>query len=163
MTMSRSMILACGKVKARVSEARSACVMPEVFSSHLDWSGAAKGPTRDPATFSRNLEVSIDAITLAMSAAPGFRGDAQRAKARDLVEKAHQGCFIGNSVSTPGGEILRGRQENILGTAQPARLTSTKGRAVRGMMIASSTSERAAASGRNHGGNTSWQRRRNRR
>jgi peroxiredoxin-like protein len=141
--------------------------MAEVFVSHLDWSGAMKGPARDPATFSRDLDVSFGAITLQMSAAQGYRGDATRAnpeqllvaslsacqaltylylaarngisvvryaddaeghlalvdgkirmarvklrpaitmegganteKARQLVEKAHQECFIANSVST---------------------------------------------------------------
>jgi organic hydroperoxide reductase OsmC/OhrA len=137
------------------------------FEAHLVWSGAAQGPTRDAATFSRDLDVSFDPLTLAVSAAPGFRGDASRAnpeqlfvaavsscqaltylflaarkgvavvayedvaegilesvdgtlrmsrvtlrprivleagadvqQARDLVDKAHRGCFIANSVST---------------------------------------------------------------
>ena len=142
--------------------------MAEVFVSHLEWTGAAKGPTRDPATFSRDLNVSVDAITLPMSSAPGYRGDPLRAnpeqlfvasisacqaltylflaarngvpvvgytddgeghlgivdgkirmsrvtlrpritleagasetRARELVAKAHEGCFVANSVSTP--------------------------------------------------------------
>jgi organic hydroperoxide reductase OsmC/OhrA len=142
--------------------------MADVFISHLEWTGAAKGPTRDPATFSRDLNVSIDAITLPMSSAPTYRGDPSRAnpeqlfvaslsvcqaltylflaakngvavvgytddalgrlgvvdgkirmsrvtlrpritleagsnetRARELVAKAHEGCFIANSVSTP--------------------------------------------------------------
>jgi organic hydroperoxide reductase OsmC/OhrA len=141
--------------------------MADVFISHLEWSGAAKGPTRDPAAFSRDLIVSIDGMTLPMSAAPGYRGNPSRAnpeqlfvasvsachsltylflaakagiavvgyaddaegrlgvvdgkmrmsrvtlrptitlengadeeKARALMEKAHRGCFIANSVST---------------------------------------------------------------
>jgi organic hydroperoxide reductase OsmC/OhrA len=142
--------------------------MADVFNSHLEWVGAAKGPTRDPSTFSRDLEVSVDAITLEMSSAPSYRGDPSRAnpeqlfvaslsacqaltylflaaknriavvgytddaegrlglidgkirmsqvtlrpritlesganetRARELVAKAHAGCFIANSVSTP--------------------------------------------------------------
>ena len=142
--------------------------MADVFISHLEWTGAAKGPTLDPATFSRDLNVSIDAITLPMSSAPTYRGDPSRAnpeqlfvaslsgcqaltylflaakngvavvgytddalgrlgvvdgkmrmsrvtlrpritleaganetRARELVAKAHEGCFIANSVSTP--------------------------------------------------------------
>jgi organic hydroperoxide reductase OsmC/OhrA len=134
----------------------------------LEWTGAAKGPTRDPATFSRDLSVSVDATTLPMSSAPGYRGDPSRVnpeqlfvaslsacqaltylflaaksgvpvvaysddaegrlgladgkirmsrvmlrphivlepganetRARALVAKAHEGCFIANSVSTP--------------------------------------------------------------
>jgi organic hydroperoxide reductase OsmC/OhrA len=141
--------------------------MAESFISHLEWTGAGKGPTRDPASFSRDLRVTIGPITLEMSSAPGFRGNSSRAnpeqllvsslsachaltylflaakngvpvvgyadhaegwleradgmmrmtrvtlrprivvldgadanKARELVEKAHAQCFIGNSVST---------------------------------------------------------------
>jgi organic hydroperoxide reductase OsmC/OhrA len=142
--------------------------MADVFISHLEWTGAARGATRDPATFSRDLNVSVDAMTLPMSSAPTYRGDASRAnpeqlfvaslsacqaltylflaakngvpvvgytddaegrlglvdgkirmsrvtlrpqisletganetRARELVVKAHEGCFIANSVSTP--------------------------------------------------------------
>jgi organic hydroperoxide reductase OsmC/OhrA len=137
------------------------------FEAHLVWSGAAQGPTRDAATFSRDMDVSFDPITVPMSAAPGYRGDVSRVNpeqlfvasvsscqaltylflaartglavvayedvaegtlefvdgamrmtrvilrprivleagaddrvARELVEKAHRGCFIANSVST---------------------------------------------------------------
>jgi organic hydroperoxide reductase OsmC/OhrA len=142
--------------------------MADIFISRLEWSGAAKGPARDPATFSRDLDISFDGIRVPMSSAPGFRGDPARAnpeqlfvaalsschaltylflaakhgvpvvaysddaeghlavvdgklrmsrvtlrpritieagadagKARELVEKAHHGCFIANSVTTP--------------------------------------------------------------
>jgi organic hydroperoxide reductase OsmC/OhrA len=142
--------------------------MADVFISHLEWTGAAKGATRDPATFSRDLNVSVDAMTLPMSSAPSYRGDPSRAnpeqlfvaslsacqaltylflaakngvpvvdytddaegrlgivdgkirmsrvtlrpqitletganetRARELVVKAHEGCFVANSVSTP--------------------------------------------------------------
>jgi hypothetical protein len=44
--------------------------MADVFISHLECTGAAKGPTRDPATFSRDLDVSVDAMSLPMSSAP---------------------------------------------------------------------------------------------
>jgi organic hydroperoxide reductase OsmC/OhrA len=141
--------------------------MADAFTSHLYWSGAAMGLTHSPAAFSRNLDVTIGATTLAMSSAPGFRGDPSRlnpeqlfvaalsachaltflfvaakngvvvlgytddavgrlgmldgkmgmsqvtlrpritlaseadeAKARELVDKAHHDCFIGNSVMT---------------------------------------------------------------
>jgi organic hydroperoxide reductase OsmC/OhrA len=140
--------------------------MTHVFFSHLDWSGAVKGATRDVATLDRDLDVTIDGTTVQMSAAPAFGGDPLRvnpeqlyvaslsacqaltflflvardhllvtgysddavgelamvdgrlrmaavklrpqitldpeadvAKARLLVEKAHRQCFIGNSVS----------------------------------------------------------------
>lgn len=142
--------------------------MADAFISHLDWTGAAKGRTDDPATFSRDLAVSVDWITLPMSSAPSYRGDPSRinpeqlfvasisacqalsylflaakhgvrvvgytddaegrlgivegkmrmsrvtlrpritldrsadeSRARALVAQAHQGCFIGNSVTTP--------------------------------------------------------------
>ena len=142
--------------------------MADVFVSRLEWTGAAKGPTRYPSTFSRDLNVSLDATTLPMSSAPGYRGDPSRAnpeqlfvaslsachaltylflaardqisvigyqddaeghlglvdgkmrmsrvtlrplitlesgadedRARALVAKAHDNCFIGNSVTTP--------------------------------------------------------------
>jgi organic hydroperoxide reductase OsmC/OhrA len=142
--------------------------MTDVFISHLEWTGAAKGPTRDPATFSRDLYASFAGMTFPMSSAPGYRGDPSRAnpeqlfvaalsacqaltylflaakngvhvvgyaddaeghlgvvagkirmsrvalrpritlepgadeaRARELVAKAHESCFIANSVSTP--------------------------------------------------------------
>jgi len=142
--------------------------MIDGFVSHLDWTGAITGATRDPTAFSRDLTVSIASMTLPMSSAPSYRGDPSRAnpeqlfvaalsacqaltylflaakhgvlvtgysddaegqlgmvdgklrmsrvvlrpritldadadgaRARDLVSKAHAGCFIGNSVSTP--------------------------------------------------------------
>jgi organic hydroperoxide reductase OsmC/OhrA len=140
----------------------------ELFTSRLEWTGAAAGPTRDPATFSRDLQVSLGDVALAMSSAPGYRGDSSRAnpeqlfvaslsacqaltylflaakhqvavvgyrddaegrlglvdgkmrmsrvtlrplitleagtdeaRAREIVGKAHAGCFIANSVATP--------------------------------------------------------------
>lgn len=142
--------------------------LAEAFVSHLEWTGAASGPTRDPATFSRDLGVSFGTIAIPMSSAPSYRGDPSRAnpeqlfvasvsscqaltylflaakhgvavvaytddaegrlgmvdgrmrmsgvtlrpritlsagtnesQARELVIKAHAGCFIANSVSTP--------------------------------------------------------------
>ena len=47
--------------------------MADLFISHLEWTGAARGPTRNPITFSRDLSVSVDAITLPMSSAPSYR------------------------------------------------------------------------------------------
>jgi organic hydroperoxide reductase OsmC/OhrA len=141
--------------------------MVDVFVSHLEWTGATRGATRDPATFSRDLNLTVDAITVPMSSAPSYRGDPSRAnpeqlfvaslsacqaltylflaakngvvvvgytddaegrlgvvdgkirmsrvtlrpqitleardqetRARELVAKAHEGCFVANSVST---------------------------------------------------------------
>ena len=67
-------------------------VMAHVFLSHLDWSGAAKGPTRDATAFSRDLDVSIDGITLPMSSAPGFGGNAMRANPEQLYVAALSAC-----------------------------------------------------------------------
>ena len=44
--------------------------MADVFAAHLEWTGAAKGPTLDPATFSRDLEVTVDEVTPPMSSTP---------------------------------------------------------------------------------------------
>jgi organic hydroperoxide reductase OsmC/OhrA len=66
--------------------------MADVFQSHLEWSGAAKGATRDPATFSRDLEVTIGPTAVAMSAAPGFRGDAARVNPEQLFVASLSAC-----------------------------------------------------------------------
>jgi organic hydroperoxide reductase OsmC/OhrA len=66
--------------------------MADVFISHLEWTGAAAGPTRDPATFSRDLDVSLDAITLPMSSAPGYRGDPSRANPEQLFVASLSAC-----------------------------------------------------------------------
>jgi organic hydroperoxide reductase OsmC/OhrA len=66
--------------------------MADVFASHLDWTGAAKGPTRDPARFSRDLTVSVDAITLPMSSAPSYRGDPSRANPEQLLVASLSAC-----------------------------------------------------------------------
>jgi organic hydroperoxide reductase OsmC/OhrA len=67
-------------------------VMAHVFLSHLEWSGAKRGPTRDPASFSRDLEVTIDGITMPMSSAPGFGGNAMRANPEQLFVAALSSC-----------------------------------------------------------------------
>jgi len=66
--------------------------MADTFTSHLKWKGAAKGPTRDPATFSRDLSVSVDAFTLPMSAAPNYRGDPSRANPEQLFVASLSAC-----------------------------------------------------------------------
>lgn len=62
------------------------------YTTRLLWSGATDGPTRDPATFSRNLEMSFQHVTLDMSAAPEFRGDPQRANPEQLFVAAISSC-----------------------------------------------------------------------
>jgi organic hydroperoxide reductase OsmC/OhrA len=66
--------------------------MPHIFRSHLEWSGAAAGATRDPATFSRNLELSLESVSFPMSSAPGFRGDPSRANPEQLLVAAISSC-----------------------------------------------------------------------
>ena len=66
--------------------------MADVFRCQLDWSGAAKGATRDAAAFSRDLDVMLGAIALPMSAAPSFRGDAARANPEQLFVAALSAC-----------------------------------------------------------------------
>ena len=57
-----------------------------------DLDGAARGPIRDAATFSRDLNVTIDAITLPMSSAPGFRGDPSRVNPEQLFVASLSAC-----------------------------------------------------------------------
>jgi organic hydroperoxide reductase OsmC/OhrA len=66
--------------------------MADIFRCHLDWSGAASGATRDVASFSRNLEVTVGPIALPMSAAPGFRGNASRANPEELFVASLSAC-----------------------------------------------------------------------
>ena len=66
--------------------------MADIFISHLEWTGADKGPTADPAGFSRDLVVSVDGLTLPMSSAPGFRGDPSRANPEQLFVAALSAC-----------------------------------------------------------------------
>ncbi|HEY1304258.1 MAG TPA: OsmC family protein [Vicinamibacterales bacterium] len=66
--------------------------MAHSFTSHLEWTGAGKGPTRDPISFSRDLRVSIGATTLEMSSAPSFRGDAVRANPEQLFVASLSAC-----------------------------------------------------------------------
>lgn len=66
--------------------------MAELFVSHLDWTGASKGPTRDPVSFSRDLQVTIGQASLAMSSAPAFRGDPRRVNPEQLFVAALSSC-----------------------------------------------------------------------
>src|SRR5262245_32087693 len=66
--------------------------MADVFVSHLEWSGAVKGPTHDPATFSRDLNVSVGPIMLRMSSAPMYRGDPGRANPEQLFVASLSAC-----------------------------------------------------------------------
>ncbi|HEU4891347.1 MAG TPA: OsmC family protein [Vicinamibacterales bacterium] len=66
--------------------------MTDLFTSHLEWTGAFKGPTLDPGTFSRDLALTVADMSLAMSSAPGFRGDPLRANPEQLFVAALSAC-----------------------------------------------------------------------
>jgi organic hydroperoxide reductase OsmC/OhrA len=67
--------------------------MADAFTCHLEWSGAAAGPTVDAATFSRDLTVSFDGpAEIAMSAAPAYRGDKNRLNPELLFVSALSSC-----------------------------------------------------------------------
>jgi organic hydroperoxide reductase OsmC/OhrA len=67
-------------------------VMTHVFFSHLDWSGAVQGGTRDVATLDRDLDVTIDGTTVPMSAAPAFGGDPRRVNPEQLYVASLSAC-----------------------------------------------------------------------
>lgn len=66
--------------------------MADTFRAHLEWSGVRKGPTRDPLSFSRDLDLSFDAAMLPMSSAPMFRGDPLRVNPEQLFVGALSSC-----------------------------------------------------------------------
>lgn len=66
--------------------------MPETFTTHLDWTGAAKGATRDAATFSRDLELAASGMALPLSSAPGYKGDPTRLNPEVLFVGAISAC-----------------------------------------------------------------------
>lgn len=66
--------------------------MSDAFHSHLEWSGVRKGPTRDPETFSRDLDLAFDGALVPMSAAPAFHGDPLRVNPEQLFVGALSAC-----------------------------------------------------------------------
>ena len=70
----------------------SSAAMTHIFFSHLDWSGAAKGSTRDVATLDRDIEVTMDGTTVPMSAAPAFGGDPLRVNPEQLYVASLSAC-----------------------------------------------------------------------
>jgi organic hydroperoxide reductase OsmC/OhrA len=66
--------------------------MNHVFFSHLDWSGAVKGATREVATLDRDLDVTIDGTTIPMSSAPAFGGDPLRVNPEQLYVASLSAC-----------------------------------------------------------------------
>lgn len=66
--------------------------MADLFVSRLEWSGASQGATLAPATYSRDLDVTVGPVAVPMSAAPGFRGDATRANPEQLFVASLSAC-----------------------------------------------------------------------
>lgn len=66
--------------------------MADVFVSRLNWTGSEKGATRNPAAFSRDLEVTMGETSVAMSSAPAFRGDASRVNPEQLFVASLSAC-----------------------------------------------------------------------
>jgi organic hydroperoxide reductase OsmC/OhrA len=69
--------------------------MADTFTCHLDWSGAAAGPTVDANRFSRELTVTFGPAgpsALPMSAAPAYKGDEGRLNPELLLVSALSSC-----------------------------------------------------------------------
>jgi organic hydroperoxide reductase OsmC/OhrA len=66
--------------------------MAHVFRAHVAWSGSRGGPTLDPATFVRDLDVTCEGRTLPVSAAPAFRGDPRRFNPEQLFVASVASC-----------------------------------------------------------------------
>ncbi|MDE3155128.1 MAG: OsmC family protein [Acidobacteriota bacterium] len=67
--------------------------MADIFRCRLNWSGAAGGPAVEATTFSRDLNVAFEGgPALAMSAAPGYRGDPSRANPEQLLVASLSAC-----------------------------------------------------------------------
>jgi organic hydroperoxide reductase OsmC/OhrA len=63
------------------------------FEAHLEWTGAAAGPTRDYASYSREYRVDIAGKPpLVGSAASVFRGDSALHNPEDLLVAALSAC-----------------------------------------------------------------------
>jgi peroxiredoxin-like protein len=63
------------------------------FKAHLNWTGAAHGPTKDIKTYSREYEITISGRqVIAGSAAPGFLGDAERTNPEELFLASISSC-----------------------------------------------------------------------
>jgi len=66
--------------------------MADVFTSHLEWTGAPTGPTNNVTSYRRDLDVSVAGSTVPMSAAPRSGGDVSRANPEQLLVAALSTC-----------------------------------------------------------------------
>lgn len=66
--------------------------MADVFTSHLEWTGAPTGPTSNVTSYSRDVDMSVAGSIVPMSAAPRSGGDASRANPEQLLVAALSAC-----------------------------------------------------------------------
>src|SRR5262249_22648141 len=65
------------------------------YNSHLVWTGAAKGPTANYASFSRDYQIEISGKPPVLgSADPGFKGDPARHNPEDMLLMALSACHM---------------------------------------------------------------------
>jgi organic hydroperoxide reductase OsmC/OhrA len=65
------------------------------YSAHLVWTGAAQGPTKDYASYSRDYVVRMEGKPdLAGSSDPLFRGDSKRHNPEDWLVAALSACHM---------------------------------------------------------------------
>ncbi|MGH6901078.1 MAG: OsmC family protein [Geminicoccaceae bacterium] len=65
------------------------------FAARLVWTGAAEGPTRDYASYSRDYRIEVEGKPpLEGSSDPAFRGDAGRLNPEDLLVMALSACHM---------------------------------------------------------------------
>lgn len=65
------------------------------FQSTVEWTGAARGPTRDIKTYSRELEVRLAGKpSIAGSSAPQYLGDASRTNPEELFLASLSSCQL---------------------------------------------------------------------
>lgn len=79
--------------------------MTHVFFSHLDWSGAVKGATRDVAALDRDLDNTIDGTTIPMSSPPAFAGNPLRVNPEQLYVASLSACQALTFLFLPRGII----------------------------------------------------------
>jgi len=66
--------------------------MSATYTSVLSWTGARRGATVDPKTFSRDLVLTFDDQIVNASAAPEFSGDPARVNPEEMLVGAVSAC-----------------------------------------------------------------------
>lgn len=90
----------------------------DTFTTHLDWTGAAAGPTRDHVGFSRDLQLLTASQTIPLSSAPRFRGDPTRVNPEQLFVAAVSACHALTFLFLAGraGVAVTGYEDDAEGT-----------------------------------------------